>query len=452
MTLDRRDFVRLLGAGAGAVATGACATTSRTAPTGRGERPAEAAAAPSLPVGRADVVVIGAGAFGAWSALHLQRMGVRVLLVDKYGPGNSRATSGGETRGVRSSYGDRPHGELWARWASEAIRRWRAWDERWSKRLLPRLFFPTADLIFREEWEPFLERTKANWDATGVAYEILEPEEVAYRYPVIDLQGIGAVLHEPGAGVVRARRAIESVARVFEREGGEIRVAEAVPGRSSGGRLADLRLTPDTPNPRVSAAAYVFACGPWLPKLFPELLGTRIRIPRGYVYYFGTPPGDPRFTFPHLPSYNFPGVTGWPALGPDHRGFRVRTGGAPAADPDTTQRTIPPAEHGRPRAFLAERFPLLRAAPILETRACHYELSVTRNFIIDRHPEWQNVWIAGGGSAEAFKFGPVTGEYVARRVLDRDREPELAEGFRIPEEEFEEAEPAPPFRFPWWPA
>lgn len=445
MTVDRREFVRLLGTGAGALATGACA--SRTGV----KRAGAAAPAPVLAGRSPDIAVVGAGAFGAWTALHLQRMGARVLLIDKYGPGNSRATSGGETRGVRSSYGDRPHGELWARWAGEAIRRWREWDERWADRLLPRVFFPTGDLVFRHEWEPYLERSKANWEATGVEYETLDVDEVAHRYPVIGLEGIQAVLYEPGAGVVRARRAIESVATVFRWEGGEILTAEAAPGHSEGGRLADLALVPEGSGNRVSAGAYVFACGPWLPKVFPDVLGNRIRIPMGHVYYFGTPPGDDRFTFPHLPSYNFPGVTGWPALGADHRGFRVRTGGAPGADPDTTQRTVPPEDHRRPRAFLAEHFPLLRDAPILETRACHYELSVTRNFIIDRHPAWENVWIAGGGSAEAFKFGPVSGEYVARRVLDRDGDPQLAETFRIPEDEFEEPEGGPPARLPWWP-
>lgn len=423
--VDRREFVRLAGAGAGGLlATGCAGRWSAGSPGGiqrlRGRRP--------------DVAVVGAGAFGAWTAYHLQSLGADVVLVDKYGPGNSRATSGGETRGVRSSYGDRPHGPQWARWAKEAIRRWNRWDEEWGDRLLPRLFFTTGDLIFRSEWEPFLERTVTAWDELGAEYEVLDRGEVAYRYPVFDLSGIEAVLYEPDAGVVRARRAIESVAEVFRRRRGEIVMAEATLGRRSGRRVEELVLSGSDV---VSAGAYVFACGPWLPKVFPELMGDRLRIPMGHVYYFGVPPRSRRYAFPHLPSYNFPGVTGWPALGPDHRGFRVRTGGRPAGDPDRTQRAIPAEAHGRPREFLAERVPGLADAPILETRACHYELSVTRNFIVDRHPAFDDVWIAGGGSAEGFKFGPVVGEYVARRVLGRDREPELAETFRLSRERFE---------------
>jgi glycine/D-amino acid oxidase-like deaminating enzyme len=160
-------------------------------------------------------------------------------------------------------------------------------------------------------------------------------------------------------------------------------------------------------------------------------MASRIRTPLGYVHYFGTPPGDDRFTAPNLPSYNFPGVTGWPALEPDNRGFRVRLRGGPLTDPDTSDRVFEREEDQMARAFLERRFPRLASAPLLETRACHYELSASRNFIIDRHPDLENVWLAGGGSAEGFKFGPVLGEYVARRVLGLERDAALAEGFSL---------------------
>jgi glycine/D-amino acid oxidase-like deaminating enzyme len=84
------------------------------------------------------------------------------------------------------------------------------------------------------------------------------------------------------------------------------------------------------------------------------------------------------------------------------------------------------------RAFLAERFPELATAPLLETRACHYEMSASGNFIIDRYPGFSNVWVAGGGTAEGFKFGPVLGEYIARRVLGIEDDPALAKAFALP--------------------
>jgi mono/diheme cytochrome c family protein len=132
-----------------------------------------------------------------------------------------------------------------------------------------------------------------------------------------------------------------------------------------------------------------------------------------------------------MPSYNFPGVTGWPALPSDNRGFRVRVRGDVATDPDFSQRAFDREKDNYARDFVRERFPLLRGAPLLETRACHYEYSASRNFIIDRHPDFDNVWFAGGGSAEGFKFGPVVGEYVAKRVAGLETDAKLAEAFSL---------------------
>ena len=248
-----------------------------------------------------------------WTALHLQRLGARVTVVDAYGAGNSRQTSGGETRGARTSYGDRPHGAQWAGWARRAIERWIAWDEEGRDRLLPQLFFQTGDLILREAANRYFTETRRNWDALGTPYEVLGPDEVARRWPWIRYDSLGVALYEPGAGVVRARRAIESVARVFEEEGGTIRIERAAFGARGGRSLRSLQLQSGG---TLSAGAFVLACGPWFPKVLPQLMGRRIRTAMGHVFYFAVPPGDTRFSYPHMPSYGVPGCTGWPALPP----------------------------------------------------------------------------------------------------------------------------------------
>ncbi|MCG8468983.1 MAG: FAD-dependent oxidoreductase [Gemmatimonadetes bacterium] len=424
--IDRRDFVKTTTVGVGA-------SLAAVSPLG-GTPPAPR----STPVRRGsgqqpDVAVIGAGTFGMWTALNLVRLGASVTVVDIYGPGNSRSTSGGETRGVRSSYGDRPHGFLWASWANEAIQRWLQWDEEGADLLLPKLFFQTGDLILREEMEPYLEDTMAHWDALGVEYEQLDPDEIRRRWPWIRTDGITTALYEPQAGVVRARRAIESVAQRFVAEGGELAYARAALGDRVGGSLSSISLDDDD---SLSASTYIFAVGPWFPKVFPDLMGNRLRIPVGNVFYFAVP--DERFMFPNMPSYGVPGCTGWPALGRDHRGFRVRTGGQPGDDPDTSDRWVPPEAHERPRAILEQYFPDLVGAPVSETRACHYEFGPGGQFLVDTHPELDNVWLAGSGSAEAFKQGPILGEYIAKRVLGIEDDPELATEFALPEEEFEE--------------
>lgn len=422
MSLDRRDFLKAAG-----VQAGVLLTRPTTTP---GEAPAFVRSAPH-------VVVIGAGAFGGWTALHLRERGAKVTLVDAYGPGNSRSTSGDETRGVRTSYGDR--GEFspqWVKWASQAIERWKEWDREWAKPLQRRLFFTTGDIILRPDWDGWLNETRRLWDENRTAYEVLTADEVRYRWPQIQVNEATKLgVYERNAGVVRARRACESVAEVFMRKGGTVVTAYAALGATAGRRMDGVTLQPGDV---LRADAYVFACGPWLPKVFPALMRERMRTPIGHVFYFGTPPGDSRFTQPNLPSWNVPGVTGWPSLDNDARGFRVRGGGGrPPSDPDTSVRFIDARYHENARNILRQWFPALAKAPLLETRACHYESSVSRNFVIDRHPDYDNVWIAGAGNAEGFKFGPVVGEYIAKRVLGEKTDPAQDASFRIPENRYD---------------
>ena len=377
-----------------------------------------------------DVIVIGGGAFGGWTSYYLATLGAKVTLVDAYGPGNSRATSGDETRGIRTSYGDKGiWAELWMTWANEAINRWARFDEEWGRQMKVRLFFNTGDFILRARSDAFTDRNKELWTRLGIPFEVPKVEDIARDYPVMNIKDITVALYEPRAGVLRARRACEVVAEAFRQAGGEVVLGYASLGDREGRRLQNIKTT--GPAATLRAATYVFALGPWLPKAFPDLMGPRIRTPLGYVHYFGTPPGDDRFTFPNLPSFNFPGVTGWAALPPDNRGFRVRLRGDTATDPDVSQRVFDRNSDKLARDFVRQRFPLLRTAPLLETRACHYEFSASRNFIIDRHPQFENVWFAGGGSAEGFKFGPMIGEYVAKRVAGLETDPKLAEAFSL---------------------
>jgi sarcosine oxidase len=419
MTLDRRDFLRAASAQAGLVAAATSGAAAEPA-TGRSVRVAQ----PSP-----EVVVIGAGVFGGWTAYHLRKMGARVTMVDAWGPGNSRSTSGDETRGVRSSYGNSGVAHLWVPWARKAMERWQAFDDEWGRQMGARLYYRTGDLIFREKAEVFTDKTIEWWKKLGIRHETPSVEDVLKTYPVLKLDKITVVLHEPDAGVVRARRSCQVLADAVERLGGKVVLGHAALGEKAGRTLQSVQLA--GPFGFARGASYVFALGPWFPKFFPELMGRRITTPMGHVHYFGTPPGDDRFSFPSLPSWNFPGVTGWPALGPDNRGFRVRWRGDRLFDPDWSDRAFARKHDKQARRLLKDRFPLLAKAPLLETRACHYEFSASRNFIIDRHPDFDNVWVAGGGSAEGFKFGPMVGEYTAKRVLGDEGDPETAEGFSL---------------------
>jgi len=505
----RRDFLKVAGAGAGLLLLGGAATTAAADVPGLAHK----RRSPLFGGSSADVVVVGGGAWGGWTSLYLRQMGAKVTMVDAYGPGNARSTSGDESRGVRSSYGDRAESpELWMLWARESMNRWKQFDAEWGRDLRLNLFHTTGDLILRPDWEPYLVKTKHWWDKHKIPYDVLNPDDVRKEFPVISMDDITAVLYEPDAGVVRARRACQTVAAVAEYKGVKIVIGRARTSQISNGRLESIVL--DT-GQTIRGDTFVFAPGPWLGKTFPELFANKMRTPLGYVCYFGTPPSDERFTYPNLPSYNFPGVTGWAALPVDSRGFRVRGGerapgppagggGAGAAgrggrgatttgdaggrasaggsgrggrggrgaapqqanaanggrgggrgggfgntastppaqlDPDTSDRWADAPRIEGPRRFVTHRFPLLKDAPLLQTHSCHYELSSSRNFIVDHHPSMSNVLIAGGGNAEGFKFGPTIGEYIAQRALGDVGDPAVAKAFKIPEHDFEVVPP-----------
>ena len=355
------------------------------------------------------VAVVGAGAFGGWTALHLRRAGARVTLLDAWGAGNARASSGGETRIIRGIYGgNRRYVELTAR----AFVLWWEHEERWSRRLYHRtgaLWMFGGDDAYARSTLPVLREV-------GLEVAELAPADAARRYPQIDFTGVGTAFFEIEAGYLLAREACEVVQAGFVAEGGEYRAAAVRPGPMTGGGLRELMLADGT---TVSADRFVFACGPWLGELFPDVIGDRITPTRQEVLFFGPAGGDARFDEGACPvwvDYGNRFMYGIP--GNERRGFKVAddTRG-PRIDP-TTEERVPSAEAiARARDLLARRFPALAAAPVVESRICQYEQTPDGHFIIDRHPAADNVWLAGGGSGHGFKMGPAIGELVARLVL-----------------------------------
>ena len=373
--------------------------------------------------GSPEIVVVGAGAFGGWTALCLRELGYSVLLIDAYGPGNSRASSGGETRQIRAGYGDRA---CYTRWAQESLVRWRARQAEWNTTL----FLQTGRLVLSPEWTKWLADTKTVFDQEGIPCEVFQHDELVRRYPHINFEGIGWALFEPTTGVLKARQACRVVAEAFVRKGGCLAVGQAALGRRTQRRLHEIRLSTGDP---VAAQAFVFACGPWLSKVFPEILQNKLFAPRRDVFFFGTPPGDNRFTYPNCPNFceeEAAGVYGFTSI--DDRGFKVcPTGEKTVFDPDSGDRIVTAERVQRVRDYLALRFPALKDQPLVETRVCQLEMSVDEHFIIDLHPEFENVWIAGGGSGHGFKQGPVVGEYIANRVTGRACPADLAPLFRL---------------------
>lgn len=333
-----------------------------------------------------------------------------MTLVDAWGPGNTRASSGGETRVIRATYGTR---RIYASLAARALTMWREYDRQWQQR-----FYTETGAIWLFGADDTFGRTSAaGLDAEKLPYEWLTPGDAARRWPQFSYEGISAVLFEPQAGYLLARRACEHVAARVAAEGGTYRAgAVAGPVRAEGAPLRSLTLADGT---ALEADVFVFACGPWLGELFPDVIGRRVTPTRQEVYYFGLPPGDTRFSGARLPVWVDFGeklIYGIPEN--VNRGFKIAddTPG-PVFDPTHGSRAGDPGGEAWARTFLARRFPALAAAPFLGSEVCQYEAAPDSNFIVDRHPGAPNVWIAGGGSGHGFKMGPALGEALAAAVL-----------------------------------
>jgi glycine/D-amino acid oxidase-like deaminating enzyme len=356
------------------------------------------------------IAVIGAGAFGGWTALHLLESGARVTLLDAWGAGNSRSSSGGETRIMRGTYGpDQPYTEL----AAQSLALWAKYERRWKRQFLHRC----GVLWMAAGREDAFERGSVEaLRQAKIPFGELTVAQMSKRWPQINFEGIEWGIFEPECGYLDARASCRAVVEAFVAAGGKYREAAVECDRLDSGDVGQIRLSDGT---QLKADSYVFACGAWLGRLFPELLGKVVRSTKQDVFFFGPPAGDGRFSDEHLPVWaDHHGKFRYGIPGSDRRGFKIAddTRG-PEFDPTCGERMVTAETLKDVREYIAFRFPALKGAPLIETRVCQYEQTTDSNFIVDRHPKNANVWLVGGGSGHGFKHGPALGEMMAELIL-----------------------------------
>ena len=357
-----------------------------------------------------DFAVVGAGVFGAWTAHFLRQSGASVVLLDAYGPANSRASSGGETRVIRMGYGP---DELYTRWAMRSLPIWRELAARTGREI----FRQTGVLWLSDDADAYLKSLCTVLAQERIEREELKAEDIARRWPQLRFHDVTRGVLEPQSGLLLARDAVQTLVKELAANGVDyIQSSANVPS----GDRSTLRAIRSSAGESISAGTFVFSCGPWLPKIFPALLGERIFPTRQEVFFLGTPSGNADFRPPKMPvwlhrthadlPYSLPDIEG--------RGFKIafdRHG--ERFDPDTGMRVVKESSVEHLRGYLREHIPQLEHAPVIETRVCQYENTWNGDFLIDRHPEMENVWIAGGGSGHGFKHGPALGEYLSERIL-----------------------------------
>lgn len=366
----------------------------------------------------ASVTVVGAGVFGSWAAFSLLKKGFRVTVVDAWGPGHSRSSSGDETRVIRSTYGAN---ETYFDLNVRALELWKIFQERIGRQIFHNtgiLWFcydKRTDLV--DDSIPFTRKHK-------MEYEYLTPDELHQRFPMIRTNDLDHAWLDPFGGYLQARNSIQWLNKLFIEEGGTYIQANAMPGKIEGDRLSNLILSNGN---TLKSDAYIFACGSWLGKLFPTVLGNILTCTKQEVYYFGVPTEN-AFLFENLPVwvdvdgrdfyYGIPGNS--------HRGFKLGVDiRGSEFDPTSGDHVYSPETLAKAREFISHRFPLLHNAPLIESRVCPYENSPDGNFIFDLLPEVSNTYILGGGSGHGFKHGPALGELVAEALASGANVPGL---------------------------
>ncbi|WP_433246383.1 NAD(P)/FAD-dependent oxidoreductase [Streptosporangium sp. CA-135522] len=390
-------------------------------------------------------IVVGAGIWGTSLALRLAESGWRVTLVEQYQPGHLRQASAGETRLLRASHG----GDDWyARMARRARELWRELGERIGEEL----YTETGMLWFARRAQGWERASASVLERLDIPHELWDPARAAAAFPDFRGDDLEFALWEPQAGVVRARRATQVTARLARAAGVTVVRGRAEPYTETPEEVArpyDMTFPGGTerhglafqgwrerdgagrgPAVRVGdevlrADRVVWACGAWLPRLFPGV--AELQVTKQDTAHFAVAPG-----WDDTPAWvDYEGsVYGHGDI--DGLGMKVTSDaeGEPY-DPETGDRRISPSSEEASRAYLRRRFPSLAGAPLLFSQVCQYTLTPDGEWVIAQAAD--GVWLLGGDSGHGFKHAPALAEYVAG-LLDGEREPEPRFGLhhRVP--------------------
>jgi glycine/D-amino acid oxidase-like deaminating enzyme len=362
------------------------------------------------------LVVIGAGAFGGWTALSLLSKNYDVTLIDQFGPGNNQSSSGGETRLIRAFYEKQIYFDLTVR----SMKLWKE-HETYSGR---KLFYQNGLLLFNyKSTTPELEKAMPMYKQAGLPLEKISPLEAAKRWPQLNTNGLDHVIYDPQAGYLEARNGCMSVADRFIKEGGKIIQQKVARTNKASEKISSVTLEDGR---MVEGDIFVFACGPWLARLFPELT-TKLKATRALCFFYASPHGASDLMENKLPTWmdrDFDGpFRSFGVPGSAYRGFKI--GLTPPWDNNVTDRFDTYDRHATAeeldlgRQVLAKRFTKMKGQPLIEHRVCQYTMTPDSDFIFDTHPEATNLWILGGDSGHGYKLGPALGELAAEVIAGK---------------------------------
>lgn len=355
-----------------------------------------------------DTIVLGLGGVGSAAALHLGRLGLRVLGLDQFGVAHDRGSSHGQTRIIRQAYFEHPD------YVPLVLRSYELWRE--LEALSGRTLLTTIGLLQVGPAEGHVVRgVLASAQQHGLTVEELAPGEAMRRFPQFSIPSDARAVYEPAAGALSVEECVAAHVAAAQAAGVEVRTGETV----RRWQAASNGVAVSTDVGSYSAARLVIAGGAWSAELLGDL-GLGLRVLRKPQLWYAT--NDPRYTATTgCPAYLFETPDGvfYGLPGFDERGLKAaeHSGGEPVSDPLLVDRELHAADRQRVEQFLAAHLPGLDRR--LTTHAiCLYTMSRDEHFLVDRHPRWPQVAFAAGLSGHGFKFAPVLGQALADLAVE----------------------------------
>ncbi len=348
---------------------------------------------------RSNIIVVGGGIAGAMTALHLQRRGEQVTLIDRWEPGHARAASSDYNRVIRAISG---RDEFYTRWARESRMKWLELQAESGQNLM----YECGALILATkghcDWE---DATSETFDRVGVPYYRFSNSDISQRFPQFKVDEIDYALFEPEAGLLMAHRCVITTINLFKSAGGKVQ---------RGIVTTDGQERPMLDGKPLEADVIIIATGAWMAEMFPRTIKPISAILGINVLYTSTPDGSDAFDMENMPCWIDHGQGSFGI--PSSEGSGVK---AAVVIPNTPidinndERLIEKQSLNKTRQYIRHRLPGLEGQRVVDSKFNQVILTPDTHFIVDWHPQHENVLLAGGCSGHLFKHGPVFGDFVA---------------------------------------
>jgi len=350
-------------------------------------------------VPRSEIIVVGAGIAGASTALALVKRGASVTLVDRWEPGHARASSSDYNRVARAISGQ---DTFYTSWFRDARMRWMELEAETGQKL----YYENGALILATEghchWE---DATPATFEKVGVPYIRFGADDIKHHFPQFHTPDIAYALFEPEAGMVMAHRGVITTIQRFEELGGRVQRGRVETDENE-------RLILD--GKPLESDIIVVATGPWMTEMFPRTIAPINVIMGINVLYTSTPDGSDMFDHTRMPCWIDHGMGSFGL--PSAEGSGVKAAVVIPNEPidiNNDERLIRRESLNKTRSYIQKRLPGLIGERVVDSKFQQVSITPDTHFIIDWHPEHENMLFAGGCSGHLYKHGPTFGDFAA---------------------------------------